>query len=74
VTNPINGRKFSTYDNDNDSYSERNCASIVGGGWWYGNCSHLHPNRQPPRLLLNSKEYFFLVMEIKIRPRNCITQ
>ncbi|XP_065918806.1 fibrinogen-like protein A [Dysidea avara] len=73
VTVPINGRNFSTYDNDNDGKSDGSCASSVGG-WWYDHCSHLHPNRQPPRLYLNSKDHYLRVMEMKIRPHNCITQ
>ena len=31
----FNNRMFSTYDNDNDAYSSKNCASMVGGGWWF---------------------------------------
>ena len=35
-----NGKKFSTYDNDNDQKSSGNCARRTGdavdnGGWWY---------------------------------------
>lgn len=35
-TNPSNGQKFSTYDQDNDSLG--NCVGSSGGGWWYGGC------------------------------------
>ena len=32
------GRMFSTYDRENDLYSPLNCASYIGGGFWYDNC------------------------------------
>jgi len=70
VTNPINGTKFSTYDNENGMHKDVDCASAFGG-WWYSACSHLHPNRQPPRLYLNSKDNFLNFIEMKIRPNGC---
>ncbi|XP_037076771.1 techylectin-5B-like [Pollicipes pollicipes] len=37
-----NGLPFSTFDVDNDNrqgnYSERSCARLYKGAWWYGNC------------------------------------
>ena len=37
ATYSLNGRKFSTYDNDNDKHSLHNCAAHIkgNGGWWY---------------------------------------
>ena len=32
-----NKRKFSTHDKDNDK-SDRNCANVFEGGWWFDNC------------------------------------
>lgn len=32
------GQKFSTYDLDNDSWIEGNCAKSHFGGWWYNSC------------------------------------
>ena len=31
-----NGKRFSTYNSDNDQLSGHNCASSRQGGWWYG--------------------------------------
>lgn len=31
-------RPFSTFDTDNDSYDNYNCAKNYKGGWWYHNC------------------------------------
>ncbi|XP_073456650.1 ficolin-2-like [Aquarana catesbeiana] len=33
----LNGMKFSTKDQDNDTY-EHQCAQLYKGGWWYSNC------------------------------------
>ena len=72
VTHPLNGMKFSTVDNDNDQYNG-NCASSYGG-WWYNVCYHITPNSQPPYIELNSKIYYPLSVEMKIRQHNCIIQ
>ena len=57
---PHNGMKFSTPDNDNDK-SHDNCAASHKSGWWYhSGCYHININRQLP--------------EMKIRPKDCITQ
>ena len=64
-----NGMKFSTSDNDNDKYSGRNCAASNMSGWWYNRCSHVNINYQPPHIAGN-----ILFSEMKIRPKDCITQ
>ena len=73
VTHPLNGQRFSTSDNDNDRTGS-NCAASHNSGWWYNNCYHIAPNRQQPRVYLNSNWYNPFSMEMKIRPRDCIIQ
>jgi len=77
------GKKFSTYDNDNDPWSG-NCAKTLhnakdNGGWWYNECWHINPNLQ-----YNPGQYGFMYLsnawyhprwiQMKIRPLNCIPQ
>ena len=66
---PHNGMKFSTPDNDNDQSSSRNCAGEDKRGWWYNNCRLININRQPPHIRGD-----VLFSEMKIRPKDCITQ
>ena len=61
--------KFSTPDNDNDKSSSTNCAAKYKSGWWYNACYNININRQPPYVGSN-----VLFVEIKIRPKDCITQ
>jgi len=70
VTHPLNGQRFSAFNNDNDRHSG-NCA-IGRGGWWHNSCTHIYPNRQPPHVYLDSVGYDLLSIELKIRPRDCI--
>ena len=63
-----NGMKFSTPDNDNDKWSG-NCAASLNSGWWYNDCHHININGQTPQVG-NS----VLFNEMKIRPKDCITQ
>ena len=60
-----NGMKFTTSDNDNDK-SSGNCATKYKDGWWFNNCYHININYQPPNV--------GLFTEMKIRPKDCITQ
>ena len=59
-----NGMKFSTPDNDGN-----NCAAQWKSGWWFNNCRYVNINQQPPHVY-NS----VLFSEMKIRPKDCITQ
>ena len=63
-----NGMKFSTPDNDNDKGSN-NCAANSRSGWWYNNCYDININIQPPNVIGS-----VLFSEMKIRPKDCITQ
>ena len=64
-----NGMKFSTPDNDNDKHSSGNCAALRKSGWWFHSCSNININTQPPNVYSS-----VLFSEIKIRPKDCITQ
>ena len=68
ASRPLNGMKFSTPDNDNDVWGS-NCAASSKSGWWHRNCHHIDINRQPP--FLGGSVLF---SEMKIRPKDCITQ
>ena len=65
---PLNGMKFSTSDNDNDKYVD-NCAATQKSGWWYNYCAYININCQPLYVSTN-----VLFSEMKIRPKDCITQ
>ena len=67
---PLNGVRFSTPDNDNDMARLYNCAAFFKNGWWYNNCFIINLNRQPPTVA--SSSIFFT--EMKIHPKDCITQ
>ena len=65
-----NGMKFSTPDNAN--WSGGNCAAYFKSGWWpwhHNSCYHINFNTQPPDVRGN-----VLFSEMKIRPKDCITQ
>ena len=66
-----NEMKFSTADNDNDKHSSYNCAAGHKSGWWYSSCYHININRQPPDVGSSGNVLF---SEMKIRPKDCITQ
>ena len=68
-SHPHNGMKFSTPGNDNDKSSSRHCAAEYKSGWWYHSCYYIDINQQPPDV-----RYDVLFSEMKIRPKDCITQ
>ena len=69
VSHPLNGMKFSTPDNDNDKSSRYDCAASHKNGWWYNRCSEILINLQLP--YVGGGAFF---TEMKIRPKDCITQ
>ena len=64
----LNGLKFSTPDNDNDK-SFGSCAVTFKSGWWHNDCYNVNINYQPPHVWSS-----VLFSEMKIRPKDCITQ
>ncbi|XP_065889959.1 ryncolin-1-like [Dysidea avara] len=84
ATHSLNGKAFSTYDNDNDLSRSRNCALQVdnakgNGGWWYNDCWHINLNinynpAQYGSIYLSGTWYNPRWIEIKIRPIGCKPQ
>jgi len=48
MTAPHNGMKFSTPDEQYDLLAVVNCASQLGGSWWYTECSLWCPTSTAP--------------------------
>ena len=63
-----NKMKFSTIDNDNDNFGP-NCAAVYKSGWWYHGCVYVNINSDPPHVYGD-----VLFSEMKVRPKDCITQ
>ncbi|XP_041360974.1 microfibril-associated glycoprotein 4-like [Gigantopelta aegis] len=40
----LNGSKFSTWDVDNDNWSNGSCAQLYESGFWFNNCAGCNPN------------------------------
>ena len=71
----LNGLKFTSRDRDNDLMDGGNCASLLGG-FWYGNCARLRlngPYRQNTILIVNNQWLNTNLLEVKIRPKDCVT-
>ena len=74
----LNTMKFTTRDQDNDLWSNTNCAVHpnvdIRVGWWYNRCTDIFANNHPNHkfgILLNNKWHSLPFIEIKIRPKNC---
>ena len=67
----INGRPFSTYDNDNDAWGN-NCALHPthgqGGGWWYKICSLSALTRPHPNIYWRTTGINYV--EMRVRPKS----
>ncbi|KAG0721058.1 Fibrinogen C domain-containing protein 1 [Chionoecetes opilio] len=75
------GRRFSTFDRDQDMAQDKNCALDKEGGWWFHACYSAHPNGHFPATLRRtdsknirwwkSREQVLVLthMEMKIRRR-----
>ena len=61
---------FSTPDNDNDRAGD-NCAAKYKSGNWYKSCHTININQQPPYI---NPPKGIAFTEMKIRPKDCITQ
>ena len=70
-----NTQRFTTVDNDNDKAPSFNCAHYrSGSGFWYNYCVNININHQPPVVLDSGDLADLLLTEMKIRPKDCITQ
>ena len=65
-----NGAKFTTPDKDNDEWNGDNCAPGYKSGNWYKFCRHIGLNQPVPYVYPQS----VIFTEMKIRPKDCITQ
>ncbi|XP_057291869.1 fibrinogen C domain-containing protein 1-B-like [Hydractinia symbiolongicarpus] len=57
LTIPHDGKKFSTYDLDNDE-DTRNCAKTYRGAWWFRDCFSSHLNGEYMRNHFATKNYY----------------
>ena len=68
-----NGIKFSSRDRDNDVHTSLNCAHSYGG-FWHSGCGGLGINdgpNNPTTLHLNGQWHNPMLIEMKVRPKNC---
>ena len=69
----LNGMKFSSRDRDND-FNSGNCGHYLGGSW-HSICGGLYINNDPndsTTLRLNGQWHNPTLIEMKVRPKNCV--
>ena len=75
VLGSLNGLKFSSRDRDNDLHSSANCG-LRYGGFWYNKCGGLEIHDVGPKdsstLYLNSKWHATTLVEMKVKPKDCM--
>ncbi|KAG9332204.1 hypothetical protein JZ751_015495 [Albula glossodonta] len=64
LTTEASGLPFSTSDRDHDQKADTNCAKLLSGGWWFGNCGRSNLNGryflgQPPKQREERKQGVF---------------
>lgn len=50
-----NGNGFSTFDVDNDRFTDSDCVSLFDGAWWYNKCGYVRLNSPFPRGAVSNK-------------------
>ena len=78
-----NGQYFTTYDRDNDDWSNNNCGYHLQGGWWYRNCASANLNgrhelsdlpgvhSRAQLLFWYTNNYVYTNSVMKIRSKSC---
>ena len=65
---------FSTYDHDQDDSTDKNCAEVEKGAWWFADCGETNPNGVYNESITwrpwKGEDYSFQVMAFSIRRLN----
>ncbi len=70
-----NGMKFSTFDQDNDSYTTGSCSKkLNNGGFWFNLCYNIYLTDMPKPVLYNDEVFDYTTYdyaELRVRPKSC---